>query len=346
MNIDYIHENNLHEKYVLGQLDVEERGEYEAFLRNHPEAQTELEAVRRMIGAIRLAGHKRMKKEIGDQVAAINNRKTDWGLYYKLAAVLFLFVLLPSIIYIQNRQISGIPGPDQTSTENVRPLKSTPRPATQEKKETVKTKPTPVAKPIKAKTGPLSRQKAQTTNNASRIKEKVFAPGPQKQAKISASKSGKIVEQTVQHVDAFSAPPTTAPDKTGRLGAKKRKMRSIKSKSTQGIIAGEQLNPANQKKVYRYKLRSSTVVFTLLRSAIKDKSPDTLPVYVRYQKDSTLTLTARLPNHFYSLPQSYIYISKHASVISVNFNNQAQYEVNINAQKPIMKLLDKSQSKH
>ena len=142
---------------------------------------------------------------------------------------------------------------------------------------------------------------------------------------------------------ATSVPQTASMDKTARLRARIEKSRSIKSKSAQGIIAGEQLNPANQKKVYRYKLRSSTVVFTLLRSVIKDKAPDTLTVYVRYQKDSTLTLTARLPDHFYSLPQSYIYISKHASVISVNFNNQAQYEVDIDAKKPIMKLLDKSQ---
>ena len=92
MNIEYIHANYLHEKYVLNQMDVNEQQAYEAFLRNHPEAQTELESARRMIEAIRQAGHNRMKKEISDQVAAINNRKTDWGLYYKLAAVLFLFV--------------------------------------------------------------------------------------------------------------------------------------------------------------------------------------------------------------------------------------------------------------
>ncbi len=346
MNIDHIRANNLHEKYILNQMDVNERDEYEAFLRNHPEAQRESDAARRMIDAIRQAGHNRMKKEITDQVAAINNRKIDWGMYYKLAAVLFLFVLLPSVIYIQNRQITGAIEPNKTLTENVLPLKSTPhpaQPAIREKKETLKTKLTSGLKPVKTKIGLLSRQNTKASNNASRIKEKISALGSQKQAKISASGSGKIVEDAVRDVDAFSAPQTAALNKTGRLRARSGQNRSIKSKSAQGIIAGEQLNPANQKKVYRYKLKSSTLVFTLLRSAIKDKAPDTLSVYVRYQKDSTLTLTARLPNHFYSLPQSYIYISKHASLISVNFNNQAQYQVDIDAKKPTMILLDKSQ---
>jgi len=55
MNIEYIHANYLHEKYVLNQMDVNEQQAYEAFLRNHPEAQTELESARRMIEAIQRA---------------------------------------------------------------------------------------------------------------------------------------------------------------------------------------------------------------------------------------------------------------------------------------------------
>lgn len=102
MDINYIRENEIHEKYILDQLGEKEKKAYEEFLQSSPEAQRELEQSKKLITGIRTAGSNSMRKEIEEQTTAIRNPKTDWSVMYKAAAVLFIFVLLPAIFYYQH----------------------------------------------------------------------------------------------------------------------------------------------------------------------------------------------------------------------------------------------------
>jgi len=96
MDIKYIRDNEIHEKYILNQLEENEKQEYEAFLESSPQAQQELEQSRKLIVGIRAAGPSSIRKEIEEQVGGLRNPKTDWSVMYKAAAVLFIFVLLPA----------------------------------------------------------------------------------------------------------------------------------------------------------------------------------------------------------------------------------------------------------
>ena len=107
MNSEYIKKNNLHEKYILGQLSSPEKNEYEAFIAENAEAREALEQERRLINGIRFAGASELKKEIQRQVETIRHPKTDWTLIYKAAAILLVFVLLPSVIYYENYRSPG-----------------------------------------------------------------------------------------------------------------------------------------------------------------------------------------------------------------------------------------------
>ncbi|MCB0281610.1 MAG: hypothetical protein KDF60_03445 [Calditrichaeota bacterium] len=102
INAEYIRKNDWPEKYLLGHLDTEQIKAYEKYLENDPQAREELEQERRMIEGIRTAGSHDMKREIQRQVASLRNPKTDWTFIYKAAAVLFVLVLVPSVIYYQN----------------------------------------------------------------------------------------------------------------------------------------------------------------------------------------------------------------------------------------------------
>lgn len=118
MDINYIRENEIHEKYILNQLDEKEKQAYEAFIESSPEAKQELEQTKKLIEGVRAVGSSAMRKEIEEQVAALRNPKTDWSTLYKAAAVLFIFVLLPAIFYYQHNFADQLEITEQLVTES------------------------------------------------------------------------------------------------------------------------------------------------------------------------------------------------------------------------------------
>ena len=127
MDIKYIHDNEIHEKYILNQLAEEEKQAYEAFLKSSPQAQKELQDTRRMIKGIKDSGAGAMRREIEEQVSALRNPKTDWSIMYKAAAVLFVLVLLPAIFYYQDRFVEQPEVTDKTiSTQHLQTKKEVP----------------------------------------------------------------------------------------------------------------------------------------------------------------------------------------------------------------------------
>lgn len=109
INDEYIRKNNWPEKYVLGRLNTEELKAYEQYMKDHQQAREELQRERKLIESIRSAGSHEMKKEIRRQAELLRNPKTDWTFIYKAAAVLFVLVLVPSVIYYQNFTDVSVP---------------------------------------------------------------------------------------------------------------------------------------------------------------------------------------------------------------------------------------------
>ncbi len=120
MKCQDILQNELHEKYILDQLDGSEKEKYELHLKECKDCQAELETQRVLISGIREAGLAEMKNEIKRQVeiSELNHPGMTWGRLSKIAAVLFIFVLTPGvIIYLSKSNPELVPTAEQ-KTEN------------------------------------------------------------------------------------------------------------------------------------------------------------------------------------------------------------------------------------
>ncbi|MCH7753872.1 zf-HC2 domain-containing protein [candidate division KSB1 bacterium] len=120
MKCQDILQNELHEKYILDQLDGSEKEKYELHLKECKDCQAELKTQRTLISGIREAGVAEMKNEIKRQVeiGELNHPGITWGRLSKIAAVLFIFVLTPGvIIYLSKSNPELVPTAEQ-KTEN------------------------------------------------------------------------------------------------------------------------------------------------------------------------------------------------------------------------------------
>lgn len=112
MECQIILRNELHEKYILDRLDDLEKAEYEAHLDYCKTCKTELEEQQALITGVREAAKNKMKAEIRRQVEIreINPPGIDWATVSKIAAVLFIFVLAPPMIYyLQKNEPQMVP---------------------------------------------------------------------------------------------------------------------------------------------------------------------------------------------------------------------------------------------
>ncbi len=120
MKCQDILQNELHEKYILNQLENSEKEKYELHLKECTDCQAELENKRILFSGIREAGLAEMKTEIKRQVeiGELNHPGMTWGRLSKIAAVLFIFVLTPGvIIYLSKSNPELVPTAEQ-ETEN------------------------------------------------------------------------------------------------------------------------------------------------------------------------------------------------------------------------------------
>jgi len=116
MKCQDILQTELHEKYILDQLDGSEKEKYESHLKECKDCQAELKTQRVLISGIRQAGLAEMKNEIKRQVeiSELNHPGMTWGRLSKIAAVLFIFVLSPGvIIYLSKSNPELVPTAEQ-----------------------------------------------------------------------------------------------------------------------------------------------------------------------------------------------------------------------------------------
>lgn len=116
MDCQKIKQNDLHEKYLLGQLDSSDRSKIERHLQRCAACRAELLAQQQLLAGIRALGREEMKAEIRRQAQLYRTEKTgrDWGRLARIAAVLALFVMAPGL-FVLYRNVSKM------ETETVQP---------------------------------------------------------------------------------------------------------------------------------------------------------------------------------------------------------------------------------
>lgn len=104
MNCKQILRDQIHEKYIQGELSVQEKQAYEAHLESCVKCSDGLVQERLLIQGIQSAAKDKMKAEIMRQAEALrpNKKQIDWTVIYKAAAVFLIVALLPGIVYYYN----------------------------------------------------------------------------------------------------------------------------------------------------------------------------------------------------------------------------------------------------
>ncbi|MGH1365266.1 MAG: hypothetical protein ACRBF0_17020 [Calditrichia bacterium] len=114
MDRQFILENNIVEKYLLGRLSDTLKLDYERHLADSAESREELEQQRMLIGGLRQIGRDEMKAEIRRQTEAARAAQAmreqqqasdfSWGMLLRVAAILFIAVAAPSLYYFTQSQ--------------------------------------------------------------------------------------------------------------------------------------------------------------------------------------------------------------------------------------------------
>ncbi len=315
--------HNRHERYLLDQMSEEERTRYESWLQEHPAEQAEQEKLRQMIRGIRSMGRRMMKAEIAAQARAHTRPKIDWGLYYKLAAVLLLFVMLPAVIYIQNQNPAEMIAPTRHQ------IQTTPKAGHKTVPETEK--PAPLKKPATLKT--RIKQNQPLAADKKQIRKKPAPPHPKplrrkttRPPQTDIVSNPKKLDELLSNQDLSALTSAGAPPGRNQKHPESLKNFSKSGIARQGIVAGERMNPSNIKKVYHYQTDSLALTLILVRTAHTDSLPQSLPAILRQRSGKKRTLTLNVPDGLYRLPQSYIHPALRGNEITINFNNVAIYK--------------------
>jgi len=101
MNCTHIAQNEMHEKYILGRLNEADKAGYERHIERCASCRRELEQQKRLIASIRSQARLDMMREIKAQAEKLRGQKPkpNWGIWYKAAAVILLFSVMPAILY-------------------------------------------------------------------------------------------------------------------------------------------------------------------------------------------------------------------------------------------------------
>ena len=103
MDCQHIQQNELHEKYLLAQLEESEKSGYEKHIETCSSCREELAKQKTMIAGIQAAGREEMKQQLRKQVKELREQEftsgSKWQMILKIAAVLFVIAMIPSAIY-------------------------------------------------------------------------------------------------------------------------------------------------------------------------------------------------------------------------------------------------------
>jgi hypothetical protein len=360
MNLDYIHKNDIHEKYVLGQLSKEEKIAYETFLKENEQAQQELQETRALLDGIRTAGTESMRAEIERQVAEIRSPKTDWSLIYKAAAILFVLVFIPTAVYFQ---LFDLPREDsqqeqaltETHKENEMSIEETMQESATEtiaQKEEAPVQRMKIARKKSAekeklrtamleKSAPLKSESKEESESLTGFDDAL------EEIAGSAAGAGAMSKRSQARISAKPTIPI-ASDKGIELQGSDNSLRALESISSESqyVRAKDQFSVDDNESViisidsdsglkrHNYSLDKMNVQMSFLKSEALKPFPDSFSVIMTMNNENDLSLHLTVSDAIYSLEKKDILLNKSENKkLSVTFLKTYTYEIELDSSK-------------
>jgi hypothetical protein len=182
MTCNYAKERQLHELYVLGQLTNAEQSTYEAHVESCSECQAIQQEEMGFIAGIRAAGKADMKSEIMEQVEKVRGG-TRWTVYAKVASIGFFLMLVPSLYYVYDQQLTkeevssfkmDYPVSDSKDEDRSQPQNEIGPPAPQPLEEVAQ--PSRFEKRVEASESESYRGDQNTSNRLAQAMERTMSP--------------------------------------------------------------------------------------------------------------------------------------------------------------------------
>jgi len=320
MNLNYIHKNDIDEKYVLGQLNDEEKLDYEGFLKENEQARLELQKTRNLIEGIRNAGSDSMRKEIERQVDEIRSPRIDWSLLYKAAAVLFVFVLVPSVVYFQFYDIpENISEPESSFT------------AISEEKDDLKDemnldeemRSEPIAEVIieKEKAPPVQRSKVAQKKSIPAEKKSGYSAESLKPSAVSKNEIDVLSDLD----DAMSL--------AGRASSASGSMESAAGMAKQSSPPTS-INKNVLSKMHSFNQDKKRIQLIFYISNSLKSFPDSLPVVVLIKEDLVISLNCAVSYDIYNLEKKEIAVEwNKKNKLNITLLNNYFYSISLDSTK-------------
>ncbi|KAA3612472.1 MAG: hypothetical protein DWQ03_14100 [Calditrichaeota bacterium] len=355
MNLDYIHKNDIHEKYVLGKLTSKEKTAYEAFLKENKQAQKELQETLDLIEGLRETGTDSMRREIERQVEEIRSPKADWSIIYKAAAVLFIFVLLPSVIYFQlfdkpeeliaekttpavyEEQMSEEEG-DELIAQRVGGAKD--KPVQESRKKIKKSEANELSKLEEPKRQRKSLQDLMVESEDDAIGETETAnPQIAKLKKLPAEQitlgeSADIAGSEISANKLESADLDNTLNAAGGYASGSSGMRSSAPLAKQkGLVSS--VSKESALKNYSFKINKNDIRIMLSQNDSIRDFPKSFPVKVIEKNQNSLSLQLDVSNEIYLIKKDNILVTwNNKDSLLITFLNQFVYKVNLDSATP------------
>jgi hypothetical protein len=326
MNINKNNSNEYAEKYILNRLDADEKTAYESFLEENEQARKELEETRALINGLRTVGADAMRREIERQVQEIKSPKTDWSLLYKAAAILFIFVLVPAILYFQLYEIKD----DIASTEQFVPQEFNKIKETENEKE----------QPAKAPEAnfnekpALTVQKNQTKKARSKSpKIEISTPAANSQRKkmamgdnITRNDDQDILEDDLGDLDYMS-------DLT-RSASSGPALRLSKSSGTEQSSITNYMIESTPTVSHIFKHNNQSVQFQFHKDSETNTFPDSFAVKIYTHSKNIILLTCDVPLAIFTLDRKDISLKWHKeNTIQLVLADSNFYEITLGDKK-------------
>ncbi len=313
MNLEYIHKNDLHEKYLQGQLSGDEIIAYESFLEESEQARQELQEIRVLIQGVRDAGSDSMRREIERQVEEIRSPKTDWSIIYKAAAILFVFVLVPPVVYFQ---LFDLPEEKQLA-ETI----TTTEIEESEPEEEIKNE--RLADLVKDDNVQPVLHKKETRKMRQPVEEKASAP-PKGLDALETEATSKIA--MVEDLDESL-------NMAGGASSGAASMRSSMPKLKQKALSSG-IGKLSNIKSYRYRLPGKVFQMKLFSTDSINGFPNSYPVDIITQRENLFLMNWNVSQEIYSLKKENILLEwDNEKTLNINIMNKYSYEIKLDSAK-------------
>lgn len=312
MNLNYIRKNDIHEKYLLGNLSKKDKIAYEKLLIENDQVRQELKETKILIAGLRLIGKDSIRLEIERQAEEIRSPKTDWSLLYKAAAILFVFVLVPSTLYFQLFDL-----PEEESTQE-KVFKTEPKEEGLAGKETP---PTPAVEVHTEEYEPPVRR--------SQVVKKKNLHAEQKENGLTEKLL--IAKTTDKNNIALNEDFDGLMNRAGGASSGAGSMKSPVTLTKQRSILSA-LDKISDQKNYRYSINSKDVHVLFFQTDSSAAFPKSFPITIINRSKNKILMEWNVSKTIYSLEKKdIILIWDKKEKLNITFLNKYFYETNLDS---------------